>query len=214
MTAVIFDCDGTLSQLEGINELARWNQVIEEVGQLTEQAMGQVGMTPEIYQARLALVQPTRQQLEKLGQDYFDQRVQDLDQTLEKLREQDIEIYVVSAGMNPSVKIFAGLLNIPEANVFAVDLNFDANGSYLDFDHHSPMTKNNGKRAVVEQIKKMHNQIYYIGDGMNDLQVKDLVTIFIGYGGAFYRENIAKAADVYLTDPSMLQLIDVINSEE
>ena len=212
MAAVIFDCDGTLSQLEGINELARWNQVIDEVGQLTEQAMGQVGMTPEIYQSRLALVQPTRQQLEKLGQDYFDQRAQDLDQTLVKLREQGIEIYVVSAGMNPSVKIFAGLLNIPEANVFAVDLEFDANGSYLGFNHNSPMTKNNGKRAVVEQIKKMHNQIYYIGDGMNDLQVKDLVTTFVGYGGVFYRENIAKAADVYLTDPSMLQLVDVINS--
>ena len=213
MTAIVFDCDGTLSQLEGINELARWNNVLKEVGELTEQAMSQVGMSPEIYRSRLALVQPTEAQLIKLGQDYFDQRAQDIVTTLEKLREQHIEIFVLSAGMNPSVKVFASLLKIPEKNVFAVDLSFDENGSYLDFDHQSPMTKSGGKRVVVEEIKKRHNQLYYVGDGMNDLQVKDLVTTFIGYGGVFYRDNIAQASDIYLTDPSMLQILEIINTQ-
>jgi phosphoserine phosphatase len=39
--AVIFDCDGTLSAVEGIDELAEKNAVGREVKALTQIAMGQ-----------------------------------------------------------------------------------------------------------------------------------------------------------------------------
>lgn len=39
--AVISDCDGTLSTIEGIDELARMNDVYAEISQLTQAAMTQ-----------------------------------------------------------------------------------------------------------------------------------------------------------------------------
>src|SRR4051812_47754308 len=69
--AIIFDCDGTLSHIEGIDELAKENGVGEQGVKLTEEAMGRSGMSPELYEHRLNLVLPTAAQVDTLGQLYF-----------------------------------------------------------------------------------------------------------------------------------------------
>ena len=70
--AIIFDCDGTLSFIEGIDELAKENGVGEPVMKITAEAMTHSGINPELYQRRLNLVLPTQQQVQTLGQAYFD----------------------------------------------------------------------------------------------------------------------------------------------
>jgi len=205
--AILFDCDGTLSQIEGIVELARWKGVEKAVAELTEKAMGQIGMCPDIYRQRLALVKPSQHDLIRLGQTYYQTRAEDIDETINILAAKNFSVYVVSAGMNPSVKIFAEQLNIPNQNVFAVDLSFDQDNQYLDFDHTSPLTQNSGKRIIVAEIKKRHSYLAYVGDGMNDLQVKDLVDTFIGYGGIFYRQNIADECKYYIKEKSMKKIL-------
>ncbi len=42
---------------------------------------------------------------------------------------------------------------------------------------------------------------------MNDFEVYDLVTRFIGYGGAFYHEKIAKKCRFYIKSASLLPLL-------
>ena len=58
--AVCFDCDSTLSRIEGINELARRAGCEAEIASLTEAAMN--GDTPleEIYGKRLDILQPVQ----------------------------------------------------------------------------------------------------------------------------------------------------------
>ena len=45
--ALIFDCDGTLSRIEGIDVLADQNGVGDAVKQLTHDAMTHMGLNPE-----------------------------------------------------------------------------------------------------------------------------------------------------------------------
>lgn len=211
-SALVFDCDGTLSQLEGINVLAQRNQVESEVAALTEEAMNQVGMTPAIYQQRLALVQPSYTQLKQLGADYYNQRAVDLDACLAELDQLNVTVFVASAGMNPAVIDFAERLAIPAPRVFAVDVKFNEQGAYVDFDRHSPMTQPGGKGQVITQLREQYDFIAHVGDGMNDLQVIDQVDCFIGYGGAFYRPNIEAACQHYIKTPSMLAILPILKS--
>lgn len=212
--AIVFDCDGTLSRIEGIDELALLNGVSEPVKQLTAIAMGQTGINPEIYHQRLALVKPTQQQVAALGQQYFEHKVAELLPVLKTLRGLGKIIYVVSAGLLPAVADFAKLLEIDAAQVFAVDITFDAVGNYVDFDRNSPLVHAFGKRKIVEQILQKHARLAYVGDGLNDYETADLVTRFIGYGGAFYRENLAQLCDYYITTAAMTPLLSLALTAE
>jgi phosphoserine phosphatase len=213
LDAIIFDCDGTLSHIEGIDELAKMNGVGAQVIELTAKAMGQSGMNPEIYEQRLQLVQPKAKQLATLGQIYFDQRAPNLLETLNILKAFDKKIYIVSAGLYPAVKDFGELLEIDHRNIFAVNINFDAAGNYQDFDRLSPMIFADGKRWIVEEIKKQHPRVAFVGDGLTDLATQDVVTRFIGYGGAYYRKNIQQFCEFYITEASMLPLIPLCLTE-
>ncbi|MHB1948457.1 MAG: HAD-IB family phosphatase [Gammaproteobacteria bacterium] len=215
LDAIIFDCDGTLSSIEGVDELAKQNGAGEAVTALTAEAMGKTGINLAIYQERLNLVRPTQKQVLKLGQLYFDHQTSDAANVIQILKRLNKTIYVVSAGLYPAVALFGDHLGIDRKHIFAVDIQFDAQDQYLDFDHQSPMTHRDGKKEVVRQIKLLHKEIGYTGDGLNDLATKNSVTRFVGYGGAYYRQNIADLCEFYLCTPSMAALLPLfLTSEE
>lgn len=213
LDAIIFDCDGTLSAIEGIDELAKKNGAGKEVSSLTEDAMSKSGLNLSLYKKRLDLVRPTQEQVFSLGMEYYVHRIPDLEQVISVLRRLNKTIYVVSAGLSPSVTIFGGLLQIPAANIFAVNIQFDDQGHFLDFDHKSPLVTKEGKRLIVTQLKARHDQMAYLGDGMNDYAVYDLVTRFIGYGGSFYRENIAALCAYYIKTQPLAPLLPLVLTE-
>jgi len=214
LDAIVFDCDGTLSRLEGIDELAQVNDVEHEVAVLTQKAMAVTGITPDLYAQRLSLVQPTEAQIKKVGHDYFYERTPDVLEVIRIFQRFNKVIYIMSAGVNPAVIMFAEHLGIPKLQVFAVDLEFDSAGCYLDFDHQSPLTTPGGKRHLVELLHKKHRNIMHVGDGMNDIDAKDVVTRFVGYGGVFYREKIAELCDYYILSTSMSSLLPLAFTEK
>jgi len=205
--ALIFDCDGTLTKLEGIDELARMNGVGEVVENLTANAMGHGGLNPKLYHERLNLVKPTQNQVKILGEKYIEHCMPDIPAVIQLLETLNKKIYIVSAGLFPAVAMLGDYLKIPRQNIFAVNIIFDAHHNYLDFDHDSPLVNNNGKRIVISQIKKNHDRIVHVGDGMNDYSAHDLVTRFVGYGGAFYHARVAEACQYYIACPSMSALL-------
>lgn len=213
MDAIIFDCDGTLSHIEGIDELAIAKNVSAEVKALTAKAMGTTGLNPDIYAKRLDLVLPTQEQIEALGQKYYEHKAPDIESVIQTFLRLNKKIYIVSAGLYLAIANFATLLKINHENIFAVPIFFDEKGNYQNFDLGSPLVREMGKRTIVEQIKQKHQNIVYVGDGLNDLETYDLVTRFIGYGGAFYRKNIAERCEFYISVPSMAPLLSLCLTE-
>lgn len=206
-STVIFDCDGTLSTIEGIDTLAEHNGVGREVSELTADAMSRMGMNLHLYQRRLDLVNPTQEQIVTLSYEYYSNRVDDIQDVIQVFQRLKKKVCILSAGIYPAVRQFGELLHIATENVHAVDIQFDANGCYLDFDRHSPLVNSHGKRVVVDEIKKNNKDILYIGDGLNDIEVLDMVDRFVGYGGVFYRENIENQCEYYLRSLSMSALL-------
>lgn len=205
--AITFDCDSTISAIEGIDELAKINQVGEPVQQLTEEAMAKSGLNEQLYQQRLDMVRPTRSQTLALGESYFIHKTPDVIEVIQLLQTLHKSIYILSAGLYPSIAAFGKLLNIQPENVLAVDVYFDEHGNYLDFDHNSPLITNDGKRVIGAQLKQKHARMIHIGDGLNDYSIQDLLVRFIGFGGICYRERVAKLCQYYLTAKSMAAIL-------
>lgn len=205
--ALVFDCDGTLSAIEGVDELAKLRDVYDEVGSLTAKAMNETGLNSQLYQQRLDLIYPHRDQVLALGQQYFQHQVPDVSKVIEILQRLNKSIYVVSAGLAPAVGLFGQLLKIPAKNIFAVDISFDKQGNFHTFDKASPLINHDGKRIIVSQLKNRHKEIIHIGDGQNDIVTYDLVRRFIGYGGVYYRESIANRCEYYIRSASLAPLL-------
>jgi phosphoserine phosphatase len=214
VNAVIFDCDGTLSAIEGIDELASANQVADRVRSLTADAMGQIGMNPQVYRERLELVTPRQEQLFALGQLYLQHQVPDVNHVIQVLQRLHKTVYIVSAGMNPAVALFGEKLKISRHQIYAVDVQFDDQGNYITFDTTSPLINNDGKRHIVAKLKEKHASIAHIGDGMNDIATYDLVNRFIGYGGVYYREQLASRCDYYIRSHSLAPLLPLLLTQD
>ena len=213
LDAIIFDCDGTLSRLEGIDELAVQNGVADVVTTLTAEAMTSTGVTRSLYQERLSLVKPRREQLERLGKMYFDQRTPDSGRVIEVLQDLGKAVFIMSAGLKLAVDLFAQALRIPVSHVYSVDIDFNDRGDYLDFDHESPLTRIGGKGYLVQQLKQRYPSIMHVGDGVNDLDAKEYVTRFVGYGGVFFRQSILKRSNFYIRSSSLTPVLALALTE-
>ncbi len=214
INAIIFDCDGTLSKIEGIDELAANNNTTPIVQQLTQDAMGKTGMTIDIYGKRLELVNPSRDNVITLGNAYIKHHSPDVLDVIAALKSLNKPIYIISAGIFEAVAIFAKWLGIEESHVYAVKVSFDNKGQYLGFDQKSPLVNRNGKRLIINLLSKHYSRMGYIGDGLNDYEVYDLVARFIGYGGAYYRPNIAERCEFYVKTASLAPILPLLLTHE
>ncbi|MDB4544897.1 HAD-IB family phosphatase, partial [Akkermansiaceae bacterium] len=97
---IAFDCDSTLSAIEGIDELARLagDDVFRQVEDLTNQAMNGEIPIEEIFERRLELIRPTRQQCDEIGKQYLDAIEPTAQETIFKLKESGWECIIISGG--------------------------------------------------------------------------------------------------------------------
>ncbi len=95
---VFFDCDSTLSAIEGIDELARHKGKEWRVGVLTEKAMNGDLDLAEVYGKRLQAIRPTRGQLNAIAERYWETLVPDAEAVIAALRLLGKQVFIVSGG--------------------------------------------------------------------------------------------------------------------
>jgi phosphoserine phosphatase len=205
---VVFDCDSTLSTLEGIEELAADHR--DEVTALTEAAMRGELPLEAVYGQRLALVGPSRQRVDALGPRYVETLVPDARATVARLRTEGLEVRVLSGGLEPPVLHLAAELGIPDRHVAAVPVRFDGD-VYAGYDASSPLARAGGKRVVLERWRSagMPGPVLLVGDGATDLEARPAVDLFVAYAGVVDRPAVTAAADVVIREPSLLAVVDI-----
>lgn len=206
---VVFDCDSTLTYIEGIDELARLKGVEGEVSAITAISMNGDLDFGEALQKRLSLVKPNKSDLEWLGKKYIEAVLPDAKEVIKSLAEASVDVYMVSGGYKKACDIFADYLGIRCEKVFAVDLFFDDLGRYIGLDLENPLTKDNGKKLVLEEIAQLGNTVF-VGDSVKDMMAKSIVNLFIGFGGVVYREVVKNGSEVYLKDKSLDAVLDIV----
>lgn len=196
--SIIFDCDSTLTEIEGIDELAALYGKKRQISRLTKLAMEGLGDFEKIYHQRLKILSPSRQNLQKLGNLYWERLTKDALETVNALKFLGKNIYIISGSFTPALLILAGKLDIPSKNIFANDLLFDHKGLYQR-PIEGPLKRNYGKLQIVRQIK---GRKIFFGDGITDMETKNLVDLFVGFGGIAVRPQVEEKSDIYLYNKS------------
>jgi phosphoserine phosphatase len=227
---VFFDCDSTLTSIEGIDELARLHGQFDHIADLTRRAMEGEIKLEEVFAARLELLRPTRADLRRITQAYREASVPQAKETIAALRSVGLRVYIVSGGLLPAVQDFARSLGLPKQNVRAVPIEFDQlSGQWWRYDRHqyggnpderylacapTPLTETQGKRAVIAELSGGETRTMLVGDGITDLEARDAVKLFVGFGGVVRRERVAAEADVFIEANSLASIVPLALSSE
>ena len=204
---VCFDCDSTLSTIEGIDALARQAGVEEAVAPLTTAAMTGALSLDAVYAKRLDLVRPDRASMAWLGERYVDAMVPGARETVEVLAGAGTAVHLVSGGLRQALLPLGKALGVPEANVHAVDVTFEEDGSYCGFDAQSPLVRPDGKAQVCRGLGG-EGPIALVGDGVTDLAARDAGVFVIGFGGVAKRDAVIDGADVFVPGPALTAVLD------
>ena len=208
---LLFDCDSTLSAIEGIDELGRLRgpEVFKAVEEMTTKAMD--GSTPmeSIFAKRLDMIKPTLKELESIGQKYIQQVEPTALDTIKKLKAAGWTVMIVSGGFTQAIRPLAQYLGIER--VEAVELRFNTDGSYAGYVESCPTAKSKGKNVVALKLRDEFKayQTVLVGDGASDLEVKGDVDKMIGFGRYTPRPKVKAGADAFIT--SLDQLISLLD---
>lgn len=201
--AVCFDCDSTLSRIEGIDELGRNAGCEAEIAELTNAAMDGKIALDDVYGKRLDRVQPSHAALNWLGNRYAAEIVPGAKETIARLQSSGVAVYVVSGGLLQPVAAFAQSLGIEASHIYAVEVYFDTAGAYQGFDMSSPLTRSDGKAIICRAIAAAHGSVAMVGDGVTDLSARAGGAYVVGYGGVVRRPAVEQGADYYVSTPCL-----------
>jgi phosphoserine phosphatase len=206
---VVFDCDSTLSTIEGVDELAVEHRA--SIAALTQRAMrGEVSLE-SVYGARLDLIRPDRTALAALALAYIATAIPDARATIRALQAGGVAVHILSGGFRQAIVPFATWLGLSDADVRAVDLHFDTAGQFTGFDTDSPLTRSGGKRTMIETWQPaLLRPILLVGDGITDWEARPAVDHFTAFAGVTERPEVTAGADTVLRTLALGPLLDLV----
>jgi len=215
---VFFDCDSTLTAVEGIDVLAETTGKQAEIEHLTNLAMDGELDLEDIYAQRLQAINPTHAQIQQIRSVYKRHAVEDAAAVIAALQEMGHKIYIISGGLAEPVEEFGVYLGVPRERIRAVGVQYNKlSGSwwqsrnpgeqYLAYQK-GALTVSDGKAQIVKELLgQQHGRSLLIGDGNSDLLAGTAVDLFVGYGGVISRQRVLAEAPVFIHSRSLTPLL-------
>ncbi|MEO1164889.1 MAG: HAD-IB family phosphatase [Chloroflexota bacterium] len=219
---IFFDCDSTLSTIEGIDELAKLKGKEGRVGLLTDKAMNGDLDLSEVYGKRLKAIRPTRGQLKAIEKRYIETEVEDATKVIAALHYIGKKVYIISGGLVDAVRGFGRRLGVAPENIRAVELEYNElsgewwrynepqaqhEQTYLEYVE-GPLTISSGKPDIINDLTGQQiGRRFMIGDGSSDLATRDTVDLFVGYGGVVDRDKVRNESDVFIKSLSLAPVL-------
>ena len=227
---IFFDCDSTLSTIEGIDELARFKGRLEDVKAMTDAAMDGEVYLHDVYDKRLEMLAPTHQEVAGIEEQYRDTVVPDAADVIGALHEVGKEVFIVSGGLLAAVRPFGRWLGVPHDHIRAVNLEYDElTGEWWDYlqdqwgqridveyrdSEETPLVQAEGKSDVVsEMLGDRRGKSMLIGDGVSDLAARDVVDLFVGFTGVVSRPHVVAESEVLITGDSLAPVLQLALTE-
>lgn len=227
---IFFDCDSTLSTIEGIDELARLKGKFDEVKALTDAAMDGEVYLDSVYDRRLEMLAPTHEEVAGIEELYRRTVVPDAGEVIGALRAANKEVFIVSGGLLAAVRPFGRWLGVPHDHIRAVKLEYDElSGEWWDYlqdqwdqrtdvaykdSEETPLVQSEGKSDVVrEMLGDRRGRSMLIGDGVSDLAARNVVDMFVGFTGVVSRPHVEAESDVLITGNSLAPVLSLALGE-
>ncbi|BCA96992.1 phosphoserine phosphatase [Legionella antarctica] len=202
-----FDCDSTLSLIEGIDLLASMNDVAEPVKAITKRCMSTTGLNLADYRKRLDYIRPNKMQIKQLAANYSTHLTPGVKEVIRLFHSLDKKIFIISGGIKSAIVPMAKDLGIQPDRVLAVDIYFNDDGSYQGFDQKNELTQANGKSICIANVLKENERSLLLGDGFSDWEAQDFVTRFVGYAGLNPKAWVQTHSDFYILQTNIMPVL-------
>ena len=210
---VVFDCDSTLSAIEGVDELGAITGIgRERIAALTERAMTGAIPLEQVYGERLALLAPDRAAIEELGRRYVSAALPNARELTQALLALGKRVFILSGGVSQAVQALAQHLGLTPEQVLAVEVFHDRAGRYRGFDELSPLARSHGKLELLREIARGERGggVALVGDGATDLEAAPAARRFVAFAGVARRAAVLERAVVVCDTPDLAALLPLL----
>lgn len=200
----IIDFDSTFTQVEALDELAKISlkdnpkqlEISKKIEKITQLAMaGELNFKQSLDQ-RINLVKANKVHLDELIEVLREKISISFKRNVNFLKDHASQIYIVSNGFKAFIVPIVTEYGILESHVFANTFTYNQQGDIVGFEESNILTESNGKSKLLKKLN-LKGDIYMIGDGYNDYEVKaaGLVNKFYAFTENVKRKNVMEKAD-------------------
>lgn len=200
----LIDFDSTFIRLESLDELAEIvlrgnpgkNKTLSALKDITRKGMeGSISFS-ESLQKRLALFTPQKKHLQELIPLLRNSITPSVLRNKEFFTQFAGQIYILSGGFTDYIFPVIEEFGIQKGHVLANTFAFHKSGDISGADMKNPLAQNGGKAIVVRQMK-FKGDVYVIGDGITDYEIKEkgLCKTFIAFTENVQRKKVMELAD-------------------
>lgn len=200
----VIDFDSTFTKVEALDVLGEISlanhpekeQRLKDLEELTNHGMDGNITFRESLDQRLAILNAEKQHLPQLIEVLKGKISKSFLRNEAFFRENHENIYIVSNGFREFIVPIVSELGIKEENVFANTFRYDDNGKITGFDTENVLSSNGGKVTTLKNLD-LQGDVYMIGDGYTDYEVKaaGLANKFYAFTENVEREKVVNKAD-------------------
>ena len=193
----IIDFDSTFTQVEALDVLGEISlkedpekiEKLQAIKDITDMGMDGSLNFRESLERRLGILEATKPQISELVEALKPKVSKSFKRNKEFLEEHAENIIIISNGFRDFITPIVADYGIKAENVFANEFIYDETGKITDFNRENVLSKNGGKSETIKNLN-LEGDIYVIGDGYTDYEIKAA-----GLANKFYAftENVERA---------------------
>lgn len=217
MPTLIFDFDSTLVRSEGLDKLfdRSLEGVPDRARRLREfETITDLGMAGELpfqlsLERRLALLEADRALIMAVAEELARDLSPSVGRNAPFFRCGNRPIFIVSGGFHELIEPAARILGIPPQRIGANRFRFDEAGRMTGMDPDTPLARG-GKAAALAGWDLKPEEVWVVGDGATDLELRDLglASRFVAFTENRRREPVVSRSDHVVAN--MEELLDLL----
>ena len=203
----VIDFDSTFTRVEGLDLLCEIslkenperNTIVDKIQEITQKGMnGDIDFKSSLQQ-RIALLKAGKKDITELIHMLKKQVTKSIARNKSFFECYTESIYIISNGFKEFIIPVVKDYYIKPSHVFANEFIFDANEQIIGFNTNNILSQNGGKPLQIKELG-LKGDIYVIGDGYNDYEMKasGFATKFFAFTENVSREKVLEKAD-YIT---------------
>jgi len=200
----IIDFDSTFTKVEGLDVLCDISlrgkkgkkEALQEIQKITDLGMeGKISFRESLVK-RLHILKAHKSHLEELTEKLKAKVSISFVRNRNFFKTYKDRIFIISNGFREFILPIVKEYGVKEENVFANDFTYDEAGNITGFNPANILSQDGGKVALLKELK-LPGEVYVIGDGYNDYQIKaaGLANKFYAFTENIIRESVLKDAD-------------------
>ena len=200
----IIDFDSTFTNVEALDLLgeislegrAEKDQRLQQIKEITDHGMDGGMSFRESLQQRLALLDAHKQHLGALITALKERVSKSFHRNASFFEEHADRIYILSNGFKEFIVPIVTEYGVKPEHVFANSFTYDEQENIVGFDEENLLSRNSGKAKQIQQLN-LDGEVYVIGDGYTDYEIKEagLAHKFYAFTENVQRERVLEKAD-------------------